>query len=238
MKRLHLALIAAGVATAIALVGVGRIQPASGDTTPTQPDRTITVTGDGSVEAVPNEVTLSFGVTTQAKTAAAALSANADDMTKVIQALKAAGIADADLQTSSVSLSPNTSQDGSQILGYTASNSVSATTREIGKAGALIDAAVGAGANQVGGPFLSIADTSALYRSALKRAVADAKAKAQALAEASGLTLGSVRSVAESGGSSPPQPLYAAMDKAVASTPVEPGTQEIAASATVVFDVS
>ena len=137
-------------------------------------------------------MTLSFGVTTQAKTAAAALSANSDDMTKVIQALKDAGVAAADLQTSSVSLSPNTSQDGTQIVGYTASNSVSATIKDIGKAGALIDAAVAAGANQVGGPFLSVSDTDGLYRSALKKAVVDAKAKAQALADAAGLTLGAV----------------------------------------------
>ena len=238
MKRLHLVLLAAGIATVVALVGVGRIQSASGDTTPTTPDRTITVTGNGSVSAVPNQVTLSFGVTTQAKTAAAALSANSDDMTKVIQALKDAGVAAADLQTSSVSLSPNTSQDGTQIVGYTASNSVSATIKDIGKAGALIDAAVAAGANQVGGPFLSVSDTDGLYRSALKKAVVDAKAKAQALADAAGLTLGAVRSVSESGGSTPPQPFYAATDKAVASTPVEPGTQDVTAAATVVFEVS
>jgi uncharacterized protein YggE len=235
MKRLHLAALAAGIAAVVALVGVGRIQSASGDTAPATADRSITVTGNGSVAAVPNKVTLSFGVTTQAKTAAAALSANSDEMTKVIEALKDAGVAGADIQTSSVSLSPTTSQDGTQIVGYAASNSVSATIGDVGKAGALVDAAVAAGANQVSGPFLSVSDTNGLYRAALKQAVADAKAKAQALADASGLTLGAVRSVVESGGATPPQP-YAAAEKTAA--PIEPGTQEITASATVVFEVS
>ncbi len=237
MKLLRLAAVAAGIASVVALVGVGRLESASGDTTPAQPDRTITVTGTGSVTAVPNEVSFSFGVTTQSKTAAAALDANAEAMNKVIAALKDAGVASTNLQTSSVSLSPNTSSDGTQIVGYTASNTVSATIKDIADAGALVDTAVAAGANQVGGPFLSVSDTSGLYRSALKQAVGDAKTKAQALADAAGLTLGAVRSVVE-GGSSAPVPLaYTAADKA-SPTPIEPGTQEISASATVVYDVS
>ena len=101
---------------------------------------------------MPNRAAFSFGVTTQAKSAAAALNGNNSEMRKVIDAIKRAGVAARDVQTSSVSLSPRYSQNGEDIVGYTASNTVNATIRSISRSGAVIDAAVGAGANQVYGP--------------------------------------------------------------------------------------
>jgi uncharacterized protein len=119
-----------------------------------------------------------------------------------------------------------------------ATNTVSATIKELAKAGALIDAAVNAGANQVNGPSLSHGDQDALYRQALKAAVANARANAQVLASAANVSLGRVTTIVEGGGA--PQPIpFAAADKAMAeSTPIEPGTQQTTANVTVTFSVS
>jgi uncharacterized protein YggE len=156
-------------------------------------------------------------------------------MRRVIAALKAAGATD--VKTQSVSLSPRYNEK-SEPQGFVAMNSVSATIKELAKAGAVIDAAVNAGANQVYGPSLSRGDQGELYRQALKAAVANARASAQALADAANVSLGRVTAIIEGGGA--PQPLpYAAADKAMAeSTPIEPGTQETAATVTVTFAIS
>ena len=128
-------------------------------------------------------------------------------MRGLIDALKKRGIAARDIQTAQISLSPNMNQDGSRVLGYTASNSVTARIRKIGDAGPVIDAAVAAGANQVSGPSLTTADQQALYRKALKAAIANARVKANAIASAAHLTVGSIRSIVEGSTTSFPQPL-------------------------------
>ena len=195
----------------------------------------ITVHGTASVAAVPDRAELSFGVESQGKTAKAALAANAAEMRRVIAAVKAAG--GTDVKTQSVSLSPRYDEQNA-VQAFVATNAVSATIKEISKAGALIDAAVDAGANQVYGPSLSRGDQGGLYRDALKAAVADARASAQALAAAASLSLGRITAVVEGGGS-PPQP-YAVAEKAMdaGSTPIEPGTQRVTAVVSVTFSVS
>jgi uncharacterized protein len=195
----------------------------------------ITVQGTASVTSVPDRAELSFGVESQGSSARAALSANAAEMRRVIAALKAAGATD--VKTQYVSLSPRYN-DKSEPQGFVATNSVSATVKELAKAGAVIDAAVDAGANQVNGPSLSRGDQAELYRQALKAAVANARLNAQALASAANVSLGRVTAIAEGGGA--PQPVqFAAADKAMAeSTPIEPGTQQTTANVTVTFSVS
>ena len=213
----------AGIALAAVLVLV------AAGSTDSSPSGGITVNGMGVATTVPDRAAFSFGVTAQAATASAALSRTSDAIAKVVAALKAHGIAGADIQTQSVSLNPRTSDNG-EIVGYTASSSVSAQST-VAKAGETIDAAVAAGATDVSGPAFTTADQDALYRQALKNAIADAKSKAQALATASGVSLGGVTTVVE--GSSGPIPF---VDKAAApTTPVEPGTQRVTASVTVTF---
>jgi hypothetical protein len=198
--------------------------------------RSIVVMGHGSVSTVPDRAQLSFGVSSSAKTASAALRANAAEMTKVIAAVKAQGIPATDIRTEFVSLSPRYSASGEEVVGYTASNSVSVTVRNLAKAGGLIDAAVEAGANQVNGPNLVRSDASALYRLALRAAISNARAKAQAIAKASGLTLRRITGVTESGGPSPvSEPAKAGV---APSTPIEPGTQFVEASVTVTFSAA
>src|SRR6185436_5812192 len=152
----------------------------------------ITVQGSASVTSVPDRAELSFGVESQGETAKAALAANAAEMRRVPAAVKAAG--GTNVKTQSVSLSPRYDEQN-EVQAFVATNTVSATIKEIGKAGALIDAAVDAGANQVYGPSLSAGDQGELYRDALEAAVADARANAQSLASASGLALGRITAI-------------------------------------------
>jgi uncharacterized protein YggE len=231
MMRLRWILFLAGlllVASAIA----GVAQPRFGHSATTTPaGKTITVTGNGSITTVPDRATFQFSIETHARTASAALTQNSDDATAVIAALKAAGVSSANLQTSQVSLQPQSSQDGTTIIGYVASNSVTVRTPLTG-AGKVVDAAVGAGANGVSGPSLDVSDQSSLYRDALHKAVDDAKLKAQALADAAGLSLAGAQSVTE-GGSTSPIPMAGKMS--AAGAPIEAGTQEIQASVTVTY---
>ena len=195
----------------------------------------ITVQGTASVTSVPDRAELSFGVESKGASARSALSANAAEMRRVIAALKAAGATD--VKTQYVSLSPQYNEK-SEAQGFVATNTVSATIKELAKAGAVIDAAVNAGANQVYGPSLSHGDQDELYRQALRAAVANARANAQVLASAANVSLGRVTTIVEGGNAPQPVP-FAAADKAMAeSTPIEPGTQQTTASVTVTFSVS
>ena len=195
----------------------------------------ITVIGTASVESVPDRAELSFGVESQGASAKAALAANAAEMRKVIAAVKAAG--GAGVKTQAVSLSPRYN-DKNEVQGFTATNTASATIADVAKAGALIDAAVNAGANQVYGPSLSSGDVTALYRKALTAAVANARASAQVLAAGANVSLGRVTAIVESGGAPSPLPFGANKAQDLASTPVEPGTQQTTATVGVTFSVS
>ena len=235
MNRLRTILLLAGVLlVAAAIAGVA--QPRLGRSATPSAGAVITVTGDGTVDATPDQASFNFGVTTRGATAAEALSRNNSEARRIIDALKGAGIDAAKIQTTQVSLWPQTSSNGNTITGYQASNSVQVTAG-LGRSGALVDAAVRAGAHNVDGPSLDTADKSSLYAEALKKAIADAKLKAQAIADGAGLTLGTLVKVEEGGNAAPPVPLYAA-DKAAASVPIEAGTQQIQASVTVTYSAT
>jgi len=228
-------LVAIAAVCAVLVLGAAR---AGGEPTATAATQhAIVVAGHGSISAVPNRAQVSFGVSTSAKTASAALRANAVEMTKVIAALKGQGIASADIRTELVSLSPRYSQNGEDVVGYDAANSVSATLRKLDKVGPVIDAAVDAGANQVSGPDLVRADSAGLYRSALRVAIANARAKARTIASASGLHLRRITDVSETSSAPSPVPL-AAKDASATPTPVEPGTTQVEATVTVTFSVA
>jgi hypothetical protein len=232
MKRLlSLAGIAVVVIAVAALAGFGRPEAARGDT-PATAD-TVTTNGHGVVTVVPDEATVSAGVHAQATSAQEALAQNAKLMNQVVAALKTAG--GTELQTQQVSLSPQTTDTG-QVTGYAADNSVSAKSKIAGT-GALIDAAVGAGANTVSGPSLGVSDSDALYRDALGKAVADARAKAEALAKAGGFGVGQVSTVVEQTANAP-VPVFSAAAAKDAGTPVEPGTQDVTADVVVTFRIT
>jgi len=230
MKRIALA--AGFLLVATALAGVLRPDGA-GAADPAATTDTVSVTGTGSVDAVPDRAEVSAGVETRAATAKAALTANGAAMQKVIAALRASGGKDVTTQT--VSLSTAFDQNG-QPNGFVASN-VAAAETSLDGAGALIDAAVAAGANTVYGPSLSRSDADALYRQALAKAVDDAKARAEILAKAAGRSLGRVTAIAESG-SATPVPYAAKASAAQDSTPVVSGPEETTASVSITFELT
>ncbi|HWE82032.1 MAG TPA: SIMPL domain-containing protein [Gaiellaceae bacterium] len=220
------------------LAGAAATSGASAAATRGTTARTITVNGTGIVTTVPDQAEFTFGVSVTATTAKTALAANARRMNSLIAAIEKQGIAERDIQTAEISLSPNTNDNGTKILDFTASNSVTVMTKAISKAGAIVDAAVAAGANTISGPTLTPSGQLGLERRALAAAVADARARALAIAAASHVKLGAVRTVTETS-SSPvtysPAPKEAA---AAASTPVEAGTVQTEEDVTVTFAIA
>jgi uncharacterized protein len=235
MKLARIAVIAAAGVAVAAFAGV--FQPSGARSAPAVDASSggVTVLGTGSATVIPDRASFAFGTVSQAATANTALSASSQAVARVIAALRKAGVAEADIQTSDVSLSPRMNDKGDGIVGYTASNTVTATIRKIGDAGDIVDAAVGAGANQVYGPNLLASDQDAAYRNALKGAVADARAKAETLAAASSSTLGKITAIVEGGGGAPLTAV--AVGAKDSSVPIEPGTQRIQATVSVTFAI-
>jgi uncharacterized protein len=232
VKLARIALLAtAGLAVA-AFAGVFQPSGALGQAADTASGG-ITVLGTGSANVTPDRASFSFGTVSQARTASAALTASSQAATRVVNALRQAGVARTDIQTSEVSLSPRMNENGEEIVGYTATNTVSANIRKLADAGDVIDAAVGAGANQVYGPNLLSSDQDAAYRNALKAAVAAARSKAETLASAAGKTLGQITAISEGGAG--PQPLPVAGATKDSAPQIEPGTQRIEASVSLTF---
>jgi uncharacterized protein YggE len=232
MKLVRLGALVLVLAGAAAFVGVGLPEGAKG--LAEQPRNGITVTGGGTVTTVPDEAGFWFGVEIRRKTAGAAVAAANERMRQVLAALEAAGIPDKDIQTAQVSVSPDYKESGDPD-GYVASNSVSVTVG-VDEAGKVVDAAVAAGADQVSGPNLVKSDTDALYRSALRAAVADARTRAEALASAAGVEVGGVIAIEE--GSSDGPIVYDRATLAAEAPPIKAGTQEVEASVTVTFAIA
>jgi uncharacterized protein len=233
MKIASIAALAAVLGVGVAFAGVGRPNAAHGS--PATTGRTVTVEGVGSARTTPDTAQVSFGVETRAATASAALAANAEKMRRVIAALRASGVAKADLQTQDVSVYPHQTDSGAPD-GFDASTSVAVTVRRIAATGKVVDAAVGAGADETSGPSFSRSSREALTQQALRDAFANARDKARVLAEAAGSQLGQVQRIEEAPAAPEPMPLaYAAVDQA--RTPVEPGTQTVQQTVTVTFSL-
>lgn len=212
----------------------------------------LTVTAQGASTRTPDMASYSAGVTTQGVTASEALSANSAQMNRVIGALKQAGIADKDIQTSNLNLNPVYAQpkrlpdgnyeDGPQrIVGYQATNTVSVRQRKLEDMGKVIDALVKAGANQVNGPNFALAEPDAAQDEARVKAMKDARARADLYARAAGLRVARIVSISESGGYTPQPVMYARkamMDVAAAPAPVAAGELEMNVNVTVQFELA
>lgn len=199
----------------------------------------------------PDLAVFSAGVTSQGKTAAAALAANSADMNRVIAALKAAGIADRDIQTSNLNINPVYRQqvvrkDGQleetvpSIVAYQVNNQVTVRQRKLAEFGKVLDTLVNAGANQVNGPSFELDDSEAAMDEARTAAMAKARQRAELYAKAAGLKVKRIISISEGGGYSPPAPmLYAKMAMAEAApTPVAPGEVALSATVAVQFELA
>ncbi len=216
------------------------------------PHPSISVSGVGRISAVPDLAEISVGVQTLRPTAQAALSANTELMVALMATLEQAGIAKKDIQTSNMSVSPQYSQprpprpgvaqadnEPPQIVGYQVSNTVTLTIRQIDKLGAMLDAVVKAGANQVYGIQFKVDKPEALLDQARAAAVADARRKAELLAKEAGVILGPVRQINESSAEMP-RPMFAGRAMAMAAAapvPISAGEQELSVSLSVLFDI-
>lgn len=224
----------AGLVLALQLPSLA--QDAGTTTTTGTAQRTITVSGTATISAQPDEALVTLGVHTQAGTAQAALAGNAQKMSKVLDALRNAGLGADDLATTNVSLYPMYANDGQSVTGYQADNQIQATIRDLSKVGNVIDASVSAGANMASGVTFQLSDRNQGQGQALARAIENAKAKADAMAAAAGAGIGEVVTISESTATTPvPYPMYAGAADAAASTPIQPPTVETQVSVTVTW---
>lgn len=241
---------------AAALAAAGAASPAMAQAVSPGPvvapgNAVLTVSADGRSTRTPDLAVFSAGVTTQAKTASAALSQNAEQMNAVIAALKASGIAERDIQTSNLSVNPVYGQPRADangnvsgdpvIIGYQATNQVEVKQRKIGNYGKTIDTLVNAGANQVSGPSFQLDNPDAASDEARIEAMKKARARAELYAKAAGLTVKRILTISESGGYAPqPMVMYAraeAMMAKAAPSPVAAGEVQVGANVTVTFEL-
>jgi uncharacterized protein len=189
----------------------------------------ISVSGEATISATPDQAEIEAGTTTDAKTAREAADANNTAMAKVLAALKAANIDAKDIQTSRLSLQPQYAPNHNPptVTGFRASNQVSVRLHDITKIGSTIDTLVSAGATDIGGINFTVSQASKLLDDARTQAIADARRKAEIYAKAAGVTLGAPLSISEGGAA--PIPMFRAKMAAapMAATPVAPGQETL-----------
>jgi len=228
---------------AVAALSV-RPGPVSGaPATGTEPAaHTITVAGSGKVTVVPDVARVNLGVTLTSPTVKAVRAAGAKSMADIIAALKALGIDEKDIQTTNLSLYPQYSNGSpTKVVGYQISEQIQITVRDLDKAGDVVDVATAKGATDVSGISFELADPVKAQNDARAEAVSAARASAQAMATAGKVSLGAVISITDA---TPSWPIYygGGVSKgapvADVATPVQPGTQDMSAMVTVVFEIN
>ena len=201
----------------------------------------LVLSATGSIDRAPDMATIAAGVVTQSATAGAALADNARRMTATIAELRRAGVAERDIQTASLSLQPQYRYGDAQppvLTGYQAANRVSVRLRDLAQAGAVIDALVAAGTNQIDGPTFGLAGPEAVLDEARTQALATARARADLYARAAGLRVKRIVRIAESENGSPilrPMAMMAVAKRE--ATPVAPGEQTFAVTLAVTFEL-
>jgi uncharacterized protein YggE len=230
----------------IAASGIVAPQIAAADE---KPAPRITVVGEGETAASPDMAILSLSVLREADTARAALDADNKAMAAVIDAMKKAGIADRDLQTSGLSIDPRYStvkhdskpQEEPKIIGYRVVNTLTVRVRDLDRLGAVIDSSVSLGVNQGGGITFTNDDMSKPMQEARKHAMEDAIARARTLTEAAGVKTGKIIEISEQSYRPMPRPMAmkarsfaAAPEDAV---PVQAGENTYHATVTVTFEI-
>lgn len=237
--------LAAGVLAA-SLMGAATASAAAQSTTDgNETLRTLSVSGNGRVKAVPDVADINIGVVERAREAAAASHKAAASMDAVISALLELGIDEKDIQTTNLNLSAryDWNNDPPKVVGWEASNTVSVTVRDIEMVGDVVDATVDSGANQVNGISFRVEDPTAAQEVARSSAVEDARAKAEQLATAAGVEIIGVVTISESGGQAP-QPIYMAraeMSLAAdggVSTPVLAGEVELSVNVYIQYEIA
>ena len=202
------------------------------------------ISATGEVSRAPDIAIISAGVVTRQSTATAAIQQNATRMERVLAALKAAGVAERDIQTSSISLNPEyryTEGQAPQLAGYTASNQVSIRFRDIRNTAKILDALVAQGANQISGPSLTIDKPEEALDEARTKALTNGRARADFYARALGRRVTRLISVSEGGGNYPVPPMPVMMEARAANqaadTSIVPGEQKLQVNLSMVFEV-
>jgi uncharacterized protein len=239
-------LVSAASALALAITALAALPAWAAD----EPSPRILVSGEGSASAAPDMALISLTVLREAATAREALDANNQAMAQVLEAMKTAGVAEKDLQTSGFSIQPRyvypdpNKPDQPQepkITGYTVQNTLGVRVRDLAKLGAIIDQSVSLGVNQGGDITFTKDDTKALLEEARKKAVADAVAKAKTLSEAAGVTTGRILEISEQ--SFQPQPIpmmrqeMAFAKGAADAVPVAAGENSYRVNVNVTFEI-
>jgi uncharacterized protein YggE len=204
----------------------------------TLPPPAISVTGEATVSVPPDMAEIDGGFTAEARTAREASDANNAAMGKLLLALKAAAIDDKDIQTSRLSLQPQSAPNHPgvpAIVGYRASNHVTIRLHDVTKVASVIDMMVGAGANEIGGINFMVSGASKLLDQAREQAIADARRKADIYAKAAGVTLGAPLSISDGGSS--PMPMQFRAKAMMAATPVAPGEETLQVSVNVSWEI-
>ncbi len=202
-------------------------------------EKLLTVTGEGTVVAAPDSAVIRLGVSSLGKTARAASDANAREMTVVLAAIKESGVADRDIQTTSLSLQPqyDPSKTGAaRLIGLQANNQVTVQIRDVGRLPTVLDRAIAGGANEMSGIEFVVSEQGKLLDKARTEAIADARRKAELYAAAAGMKVGRVMAISE-GGSAPPPRAFQAL-RAGAATPIAPGEQMLRAVVTVSYELT
>jgi len=204
---------------------------------------TLSLSAEGEAKVAPDLARISLGVTNQAATAAEAVRANAAQMSRVVAALRNAGVGERDIRTAQLSINPQYAyEQGSppRLTGYQATNQVTVTARDLGKLGAILDAAVAAGANAAGGASFDLADRRPVEDEARLAAVKALQAKAELYARATGYRIVRLVSLGEGaayGGPPPPVPMARSLAEGVPVTPVSPGEMTIQETVTGLFEL-
>ena len=199
------------------------------------PPGEIVVTGEGRVAAAPDMARLRLGAQAQAEEPGEALDAASASARALVETLRAAGIEEADIQTAELSLDPRYDErtGSGEVTGYVATDVVTVQVRDLDGLGAVLDAAVEAGANRLDGLSFSLSDPGPAREEARRRAVADATGAAETLADAAGVALGPVLRMEEIGAGDPfPSPPMLRAEGAVA---VAPGRVETVAGVRMAF---
>jgi uncharacterized protein YggE len=230
------------IAIAAALLAAAAPAAAAAQTEAPLHGTRLDIVATGEVSSVPDLARIGAGVVTAAPTASAAVEQNARQMGAVRAALKRAGIADRDIQTSTLSLSPDyreqTANAAPQIAGYRATNEVTVTFRDIGASGRILDALVGQGANQINGPTLGVEHPEPALDEARVKALAAARARADLYARAAGKRVVRIVSIGEAGTALPgPRPMYRMAAAAQDATSIDPGLQTLSVSLNVTFEL-
>jgi uncharacterized protein YggE len=202
------------------------------------------VVATGEVTRVPDVARIGAGVVTQAATASAAIQQNAQQMARVRAALKRAGIADRDIQTSSINLNPEYRYVENRppvLTGYRAGNEVTVRFRDLANTGRILDALVAEGANQINGPTLTLDKPDEALDEARTAALRKAQARADMYARSLGKRVARVVAVSETGANYQPYPRPMMAEArgmaADAASKIDPGEQSVAVNLTVTFDL-